>query len=225
MRYVTDDYLHDFLRDLQPKYKGDVGELQKTATELGYPVIPHETARFLSVILSMKNPVDVLEIGAAVGFSASLMSQYASGTITTVDRFPHMIERFKQNIDKMNLNDKIKLIEGDALDVLPTLTGKYDVIFLDAAKGQYINFLPHCVRLLNDDGLLIADDVLHGGDVAKDIKETVKRDKTIYRRLKSFLWTVTHTDIFETSIIPIGNGVALCKKIKDGDILIKEFGE
>ncbi|MBO8434609.1 MAG: O-methyltransferase [Tyzzerella sp.] len=217
MNYVTEDYLNMYLRTVQPKYEGTLGEIQAEATEKNVPIIPHETARFLSVLLTLKKPKHILEIGTAVGFSSSLMAQYIpeDGTITTIDRFEVMLKDARVNIDRMGLNDKIKILEGDASDILPTLEGPYDVIFMDAAKGQYSNFLPHCIRLLSVGGILIVDDVLQGGDIAKTRFEVPRRQRTIHKRLRNFLWDISHNDCLESSIVPIGDGVALCIKVKE----------
>ncbi len=217
MNYVTEDYLNMYLRTVQPKYEGTLGEIQAEATEKNVPIIPHETARFLSVLLTLKKPKHILEIGTAVGFSSSLMAQYIpeDGTITTIDRFEVMLKDARVNIDRMGLNDKIKILEGDASDILPTLEGPYDVIFMDAAKGQYSNFLPHCIRLLSVGGMLIVDDVLQGGDIAKTRFEVPRRQRTIHKRLRNFLWDISHNDCLESSIVPIGDGVALCIKVKE----------
>lgn len=190
------------------------------------PIIPHETARFLSVLLTLKKPKHILEIGTAVGFSSSLMAQYIpeDGTITTIDRFEVMLKDARVNIERMGLTDTIKILEGDAADILPTLEGPYDVIFMDAAKGQYGNFLPHCIRLLPVGGMLIVDDVLQGGDIAQSRFEVPRRQRTIHKRMRNFLWDISHSDLLESSIIPIGDGVALCVKIKEGQ-WIKEGEE
>lgn len=216
MNTVTEEYLNGYLRTIQPYYDGVLGEIQKEATEANVPIIPHETARFLSVILSIKKPVNILEIGTAVGFSSGLMSQYLQegGTVTTIDRFEVMLKDARVNITRMGLENTINIIEGDAADVLPKLTGPYDVIFMDAAKGQYSQFLPHCIRLMPIGGLLIADDVLQGGDIAKSRFSIPRRQRTIHKRMRNFLWDISHNDCLESSIIPIGDGIAMCYKIK-----------
>lgn len=212
-----DDELNLYLRTVQPKYKGILGEIQKEATDNNVPIIPHETARLLSVLLTIKKPKKILEIGTAVGFSASLMSQYLQegGNVTTIDRFEVMLKEAYINIERMGLQNTIKIIEGDAADILPKLEGFYDVIFLDAAKGQYNNFLPDIIRLLPVGGILIVDDVLQGGNIARSRFTVPRRQRTIHKRMRNFLWNISHNELLESSIIPIGDGLALCCKIKD----------
>lgn len=217
MNYVTDDYINSYLRTIQPHYDGVLGEIEKESRDAQVPVIPHETARLLSVLLTMKKPKNILEVGTAVAFSSGLMSRYLQegGTITTIDRYELMLKDARKNIARMGLEDTIKILEGDAADILPTLTGPYDVIFLDAAKGQYSAFLPHCLRLLPVGGLLIVDDVLQGGDIAKTRFSVPRRQRTIHKRLRNFLWDISHNDALESSIVPIGDGLAVCVKIKE----------
>ncbi len=217
MNYVTDDTMNAYLRTVQPMYDGVLGEIQKEAMAAEVPIVPPEVARFLSVLLTMQKPKNILEIGTAVAFSAGLMCRYLpeEGTVTTIDRYEVMLKDARVNIKRMGLEDKIKILEGDAADILPTLEGPYDVIFMDAAKGQYQAFLPHCLRLLPVGGLLIVDDVLQGGTIAQTRFSVPRRQRTIHKRLRNFLWEITHHDALETSIIPIGDGVALCYKKKE----------
>lgn len=219
MNYVTDDYINNYLRNLQPHYDGVLGEIEREAREADVPIIPHETARLLSVLLTMKKPENILEIGTAVGFSSGLMSRYLKegGRVTTIDRFEVMLKDARVNIKRMGLEDKIQIIEGDAAEVLPTLSGPYDVIFLDAAKGQYSAFLPHCIRLMPIGGLLIVDDVLQGGTIAKTRFSVPRRQRTIHKRLRNFLWDISHTDVLTSAIVPIGDGLAVCVKVKEPD--------
>ncbi|MCI8805015.1 MAG: O-methyltransferase [Clostridiales bacterium] len=214
---LTDDYLQNYLKEVLPMCDGILGEIQKISYEQDVPIIPNEVVRLLSFILSIKKPKRILEIGAAVGFSSGLMSKFLSdgGKITTIDRFDIMIEQFRENRKKMGLEDKIELIEGNACEVLPRLSEKFDVIFLDAAKGQYIQMLPDCIRLLETGGILIADDVLQNGNIAKKREEIPRRQRTIHTRMRNFLWEITHNDALETSILTIGDGVALCCKVSD----------
>ncbi len=217
MNYVTDETMNTFLRTIQPMYDGMLGEIQREANAANVPIVPLETARLISVLLTMKRPKHILEIGTAVGFSAGLMSRYLQpgGTVTTIDRFEVMLKDARPNIKRMGLEDTITILEGDAADILPTLEGPYDVIFLDAAKGQYSSFLPHCLRLMPVGGILIVDDVLQGGTIAQTRYSVPRRQRTIHKRLRTFLWDITHNEALETSIIPIGDGMALCYKTKE----------
>lgn len=219
MNYVTDDYINNYLRTVQPHYDGVLGEIEKESRDADVPIIPHETARLLSVLLTIKKPRNILEVGTAVGFSAGLMTRYLEegGKVTTIDRFEVMLKDARVNIKRMGLEDKIEILEGDAGEILPTLTGPYDVIFLDAAKGQYSAFLPHCVRLLPVGGLLIVDDVLQGGSIAKTRFSVPRRQRTIHKRLRNFLWDISHTDVLTSAIVPIGDGLAVCVKTKEPD--------
>ena len=217
MNYVTDDTLNLYLRTVQPPYDGVLGEIQKEAWNAQVPIVPHETARLLSVLLRMKQPKNVLEIGTAVGFSAGLMRLYLQQgvKVTKIDRFEVMLKDARVNIQRMGLEDTIEILQGDAADILPTLSGPYDVIFMDAAKGQYNQFFPHCMRLMPVGGLLIVDDVLQGGTIAQTRFEVPRRQRTIHKRLRNFLWDISHCQYLESAILPVGDGVALCYKVKE----------
>lgn len=225
MNYVTDDTMNAYLRTVQPLFDGVLGDIQREAMAADVPIVPPEVARFISVLLTMQKPKHILEIGTAVAFSAGMMCQFLpeDGTVTTIDRFEVMLKDARVNIKRMGLEDKIKILEGDAANILPTLEGPYDVIFMDAAKGQYQAFLPHCLRLLPVGGLLIVDDVLQGGTIAQTRFSVPRRQRTIHKRLRNFLWDISHHEALETSIVPIGDGVALCYKKKE--IAFKEFEE
>ncbi len=217
MKYAVDSDICAYLRLIQPRYDGVLGEIQEEAEEKLVPIIPHEVARFFSVLLTIHPPKNVLEIGTAVGFSAGLISRYLAegGHITTIDRYELMRVEARKNIKRMGLTDVITLIEDDAANVLPNLTGPYDLVFLDAAKGQYAQFLPHLLRLMPIGGILIADDVLQSGDIVKSRFSVPRRQRTIHKRLRNFLWDISHLDCLESSIIPIGDGVVLCVKTKE----------
>ena len=217
MKYFSDDYISRYIRLIQPKYDGVLGEIQEEALEEEIPIVPHETARFLSTLLTIKKPKEILEIGTAVAFSAGLMSRYLQegGHVTTIDRYEYMLNIAKKNIKRMGLEEKINIIEDDAANVLPKLSGPYDFIFLDAAKAQYIQFLPELLRLMPIGGILVADDVLQGGNIAKSRFSLPRRQRTIHKRMRNFLWDISHLDCLESSIIPIGDGIVMCTKIKE----------
>lgn len=219
MKIYVEDYISKYIRVLQPPYEGVLGEIQEEAIEADVPIVPHEVARFITVMLTIKKPKKILEIGTAVGFSASLMSKYLDegGHITTIDRFDLMLDEAHKNIKRMGIEDKVTILKGDANDILPTLDEKFDVIFMDAGKGQYLNFLPHCLRLLNVGGILIADDILQSGYIAKSRFAIERRQRTIHKRLRNFLWEITHNPILETCLLPVGDGIALCYKKAEYD--------
>ena len=189
---INEDILH-YLRTEQKQLTGALGELEELAHENGVPVIPHETVVFLQFLLKQKQPKNVLEIGTAIGFSASLMAETLGkdAKITTIDRFPVMIEKAKANFTKLGLEDQVTLLEGDAADLLSTLEGPYDFIFMDSAKSKYITFLPDCLRLLSDDGVLMVDDIFQAGTVLQPIEEIPRKNRSIHRHLNEFLEEVT----------------------------------
>lgn len=181
-----------------------------------WPIIKPEVADFIKVQLSLVQPSTILEIGTAVGYSSIFMSSYLKegGKITTLERFDYMLRQARKNIKAAGLEDTIEIIEGDAAITLTQLPSEsFDVIFMDCAKGQYINFLPECIRLLKPNGLLITDNVLHKGTVARSRYLIDRRQRTTHSRLREFLWTITHSDTLRSSVIPIGDGVALSYKI------------
>ena len=181
-----------------------------------WPIIKPEVADFIAVQLSLLQPSTILEIGTAVGYSSIFMSSYLkeNGKITTLERFDYMLRQARKNIKAAGLEETITIIEGDAAQTLKALPNEtYDVIFMDCAKGQYINFLPDCIRLLKPQGLLITDNVLHKGSVAKSRYLIDRRQRTTHSRLREFLWEITHSPLLRSSIIPIGDGIALSYKI------------
>ena len=216
-RPIVMEKVVEFMRYEQRSFNGTLGEIEAFANERGIPVIPHETAVFLDFILSMKRPESILEIGTAIGFSASLMAQnlLPGGHLTTIDRYPKMFERAKENFKKMGIQDQVTLIEGDAADVLPTLAGSYDVIFMDSAKAKYVDFLPHCLRLLSETGVLLIDDVFQGGTVLDDEVTIPKRVRTIHRKLNLLFETVHQDPTIKSSLVPLGDGVLMIQKISE----------
>ena len=212
---INEDILH-YLRTEQKQLTGSLGELEELAHENGVPVIPHETVVFLQFLLKQKQPKNVLEIGTAIGFSASLKAETLGedAKITTIDRFPVMIEKAKKNFEKLGLTDQVTLLEGDAADLLSSLEGPYDFIFMDSAKSKYITFLPECLRLLSDDGVLMVDDVFQAGTVLQPIEEIPRKNRSIHRHLNEFLEEITKSSELTSTLLPLGDGVALISKNK-----------
>lgn len=204
----------DFMREGQLGFEGGLGEIEAYANELGIPIVPHETAKFLDFFTATMQPSQILEIGTAIGFSASLMAQHlqADGHLTTIDRYEKMYERAKENFKKMGLEDRITLIEGDAADVLPTLEGSYDLIFMDSAKAKYIEFYPECMRLLRQGGVLIIDDVFQGGTVLDDEAEIPKRVRKIHRKLNELFDTILNDKSNRSTLVPLGDGLLMVRK-------------
>lgn len=215
MSNITYDYMEEYIRSLIPEKKGFLYELETFAQEHDVPIIQREVARFLELMVSIKGPKKILELGTAIGYSAILMNMSCGGDchITTIERDENMILQATENIARAGLENSIKILQGDCLDILQELEDKYDLIFMDAGKGHYNHFLPHCLRLLEDDGIIIADNVLFKGMVAS--RDLVKRRKiTIVKRMKTYLDLVSKDDALITSVIPMGDGIAITKRRK-----------
>ncbi|MCB5956395.1 O-methyltransferase [Enterococcus sp. CWB-B31] len=213
-RPVVKKELLDFMREKQKKLPGELGVVEEEAHADGVPVIPHETVVFLQFLLGQIKPKNILEIGAAIGFSSSLMAQYVGedGHVTTIDRFDIMIKKAKKTYERLNLTDKVTLLEGEAADILPTLNESYDFIFMDSAKSKYIEFLPNCLRLLRVGGVLMVDDVFQAGTILEPLEDIPRGKRAIHRKLNEFLETVmAHPDL-TSSLVPLGDGIILITK-------------
>lgn len=204
-----------FIRSLDQGNTPFLNEIEREAREAGVPTIRPETQRLLRFFLQMQKPLTVLEIGSAVGFSALLMSEYGptSCHITTIENYEERIVKARENFKRAEKEEKITLLAGDAADILPKLTGSYDMIFMDAAKGQYLSFLPDVMRLLSPQGLLLSDNVWQEGDILESRYAVTRRDRTIHRRMREYLYQITHDERLETVILPVGDGVAASLRI------------
>lgn len=213
MSGITFDYMEEYIRGLIPEHKGKLKEVEEFAIQNKVPIVQKETAKFLEFMVSMKKPMKILELGTAIGYSATLMYE-AAGTepeIVTIERDENMVKLATENLQNFNLQEKIKILQGDCLEILESLEGEYDLIFMDAGKGHYNHFLPHCLRLLKKDGIIIADNVLFRGMVAS--KDLVKRRKiTIVKRMRTYLDLVSKDESLITSVIPMGDGIAVTKR-------------
>lgn len=213
MSGVTHEYMEQYLRNLIPESKGTLKELEDFAKENSVPIIQKEAGKFLEFMINMKRPKKVLELGTAIGYSSILMAESVEYklSIVTIERDEKMVSLAKNNIKNYGYNDRINVIQGDCLQVLEKLDDKFDVIFMDAGKGHYNHFIHHCLRLLNNDGIIIADNVLFRGMVASD--DLVKRRKiTIVKRMRTYLEMVSNNEELITSVIPMGDGIAITKR-------------
>ncbi len=202
-----------YIRSLDQGNTPFLNEIEREAREAGVPVIRPETQRLLRFLLQMQKPRRILEVGCAVGFSALLMSEYGprGNHITTIENYEKRILKAKENFAKAGKEGEITLLTGDAADILKELEGSYDLIFMDAAKGQYLSFLPEVMRLLAPDGLLVSDNVLQEGDILESRYAVTRRDRTIHARMREYLYRITHDPRLETVIWPVGDGVAASK--------------
>lgn len=216
-RPIVKEELVNFMRTKQKQLPGELGAIEAEANQEGVPVIPHETVVFLQFLMGQLKPKNILEIGAAIGFSSSLMacSIAEDGHVTTIDRFDVMIEKAKKTYQRLGLEKKVTLLEGQASDILPELSGPYDFIFMDSAKAKYIEFLPECLRLLKKGGVLMVDDVFQAGTILDPIEEIPRKNRSIHRKLNQFLDVVmTHPDL-SSSLVPLGDGLILITKEKE----------
>ena len=190
-----------------------IEQIKEKALEDHIPIIMDDTLEFVGKILEDKKPDRILEIGTAVGYSAIRFSKYLSdnGYIDTIERDEERISEAKQNIKDLNLEEKIHIYEGDALEVLPTLTGPYDVVFIDAAKGKYPIFLSEALRMLASHGIIVADNVLYKGYVMSDYNK--HKQRTAVRGLREFLKELTENENLTTEILEVGDGLAISKKM------------
>lgn len=193
--------------------------LEKEAIDTDVPIIRKSMQRFLKLMLKMNKPENILEVGTAIGFSAILMAEYSEDIckITTIEKYEKRIPIAKMNFIESGYDDKITLLEGDATDILKELASKvdddnknkYDMIFMDAAKGQYIHFLPDVLKLLKSGGVLITDNVLQDDTVIQSKFTVTRRDRTIHKRMREYLFELMHNDMLTTDILQIGDGVAV----------------
>ena len=188
--------------------------IEKEAIADEVPIIRKEMGNLLKVLLQLVQPERILEVGTAVGYSSILLSENMPENckITTIENYDKRIPVAKKNFKRAGKEDVITLIEGDALEVLKTLEGPYDFIFMDAAKGQYINYLPDVKRVLRKGGLLISDNILQEGEIVESRYAVTRRNRTIHTRIREYVYELTHSEDFVTSIVPIGDGITLSVK-------------
>ena len=208
---IVDERFNCYMDSLDPGHSPFLEHLEQEAKEAYVPIIRRQMQSFLRMFLTMNRPKKVLEVGTAVGFSAILMCEYLpeDSHITTIENYEKRIPIARANFEASGYADRITLLEGDAADILPTLQETYDFIFMDAAKGQYIHFLPEVLRLMHPGSVLVTDNVLQDGDIIESHFAVERRNRTIYKRMREYLYTLTHHDRLVTSILPVGDGITV----------------
>jgi len=212
---ITDERIVSYIHSLERANSDILTEIEEFAHNNDVPIIRKEMESFLRVLLEVKKPVRILELGTAVGYSAILMSECIGdgAIIDTIENYEKRIIIARDNIARAGKNHVINLIEGDALEVIGKMEEKYDFIFMDAAKAQYINYLPHIVRLMNKGAVIVTDNVLQEGDIIQSRYIVERRDRTIHSRVREFIYEVKNHSQLETSIIPIGDGITMSVRI------------
>jgi len=209
---ITELHVEEYIRGILPKSDGYLLEMEEYAKQNNIPIVHPEAAQFLKVLIKLIKPKNILEIGTAIGYSAILMTEsMEDGNLVTIERNKDMVCLAQENIAKSGLTERIKILQGDAEEILPKLNGSFDLIFLDAAKGHYLQFFQFCIQNLNNGGIIISDNVLFKGMVAND-DLVIRRKKTIVKRMREYLDYICNNNNFESSIIPIGDGIALTLK-------------
>lgn len=217
---IVEERLITYINSLDNGNTELLEKIEKEAHESYVPVIRKETQNLLKLLLAMNRPKRILEVGTAVGFSALLMEEYnpVDCRITTIENYEKRIPIARENFLCAGKQNVIELIEGDAALVLKELQEPYDFIFMDAAKGQYIHFLPDIMRLLKNGGVLVSDNVLQDGDIIESRFAVTRRNRTIHKRMRDYLYEITHVKELTTSVLPIGDGVTISVK-KEGNEL------
>ncbi|AKL95263.1 O-methyltransferase YrrM [Clostridium aceticum] len=213
MSNITEEYVEEYIRELLPDHQGQLKVIEESALENQVPIVHKEVAALLKVITKASSSKKILEVGTAVGYSSILLCQAAGdgAKVTTIERNEKRAEEARINIETLQLSNSIQVIEGDAQEVLNFLEGTYDLIFLDGAKGHYKEMLEQCTNLLKIGGILVSDNILFKGMVAND-DLVVRRKRTIVNRMREYLQYICNHPQLDTSIIPIGDGVAISYK-------------
>lgn len=211
---IEDVRLVTYLNALDQELDADLREMEKYAGEEEIPILRKETRSLLRWLLVTKQPTEILEVGTAIGFSALLMARCnpVECHITTIENYEKRLPVARKNFEKAGMSERITLIAADAAEALPRLQGVYDFIFMDAAKGQYPAFWPQVKRLLSPGGIVMTDNVLQDGDVLESRFAVTRRNRTIHKRMREYLYTITHDPEVTTTILPVGDGVAVCTK-------------
>lgn len=208
---IVDERLVTYINSLDTGNTEILDLIEKEAIDSYVPIIRKEMQTFLKMLLSLKKPARILEVGTAVGFSAILMAEYdpVKAHITTIENYEKRIPIARENFRRAGKEEQITLLPGDAAEVLKTLEEPFDFIFMDAAKGQYINFMPDILRLLAKDGVLVSDNVLQDGDIIESRFVVTRRNRTIHKRMREYLYELTHHEELVTAVLPVGDGITV----------------
>ncbi|MCI7739889.1 MAG: O-methyltransferase [Lachnospiraceae bacterium] len=212
---IVDERMTAYINSLDPGNTPFLNELEQEAVDTYVPIVRKEMQSFLKVMLSIIRPEKILEVGTAIGFSTLLMCEYnpVACHVTTIENYPVRIPIARENFKKAGREEQITLLEGDAAEILKKLNGSYDFIFMDAAKGQYIHFLPDILRLMKKGSVLISDNVLQDGDIVESRFLVERRNRTIHRRMREYLFELKHNEQLMTSVVPLGDGITISVKI------------
>ena len=212
---IIDERIADYICSLDPGNGEFLDRVETEARREDVPIIRKETSAFLKTLIAACRPRRILEVGTAVGYSALLMCRVMPPEcrITTIEKFPPRIEAARKNFCLAGEEGRVELLEGDAEEILYTLDGPFDFIFMDAAKGQYIHWLPRVLELLGEGGILLSDNIFQDGDVVQSRFAVERRDRTIHKRMREYLFALTHDERLETSLLPVGDGAAVSVKI------------
>ena len=211
---IVEERMRTYINSLDMGNTPFLEELEKEALAGKVPIIRKEMQSFLKMFLAATRPEKILEVGTAVGFSTLLMCEYGPENlkITTIENYEKRIPIAKENFVRAGKEKQITLLEGDAADILKELREPFDFIFMDAAKGQYIHFMPEILRLLKPEGILVSDNVLQDGDIIESHFIVTRRNRTIYKRMREYLYELTQSDELVTSVLPIGDGITVSVK-------------
>ncbi len=211
---IIDERLFTFINSFDRGNSKFLDELEQEAKRDYVPIIRKDMQNLLRFLLRLQRPVKILEVGTAVGFSALLMAENTAEEckITTIENYEKRIPIARENFKRGGMEHRITLLEGDATEILKELQGTYDFIFMDAAKGQYLNFLPDLLRLLAEDGMLVSDNVLQDGDLMESRYAVTRRNRTIHSRMRDYLYELKNNPMLENVILPVGDGVTVSIK-------------
>lgn len=211
---IGNERLTGYINSLDAGYPPYLETLEREATQAHVPIIRKETQSFLRAQLAAVRPGSILEVGTAIGFSTLLMCEYAPADcrITTIEQYGPYLAEAKKHFAMYGRQEQIRLLEGGADELLPALEGTFEWIFMDAAKGQYIRWLPQVMRLLAPGGMLLSDNVLQEGDIVESRFLVERRNRTIHKRMREYLYTLTHHRQLATCVLPLGDGLAVSVK-------------